>query len=639
MSRTFIRQDTQVRQSDVFDGGLTPGSTLQSGSASLEGDLNSLRSQVYNLLKKQAGGAWYDALSAPSQFPGEGNTTRAVDNLNSDLHVLERKRVLVAAANITDVTVPAAASATATFSSSGAFSDGETLTIGAQTYTFKTPFVNAANNIDASGTVAQTHENLRRAINGQGVAGTNYGTGTVTNANVSATDTATSNVLTALTGGTWANNIATSDSCTNATIGASLTGGAGDVVVLLIGELPAQTIAAIGAVTTIGTVGATNATFGNHALTAVAGANALAPKNLCEVEDEATHDPILSSGRIIYALFHNESATDGSTMTGTTTNRAQLTFVRINSGGTALERVPTADIAGKVIHYTSVQRKALEDLNEQDFLKGAVTDTPAAVSVTRQGAYDGQGATAVEVVTNSTLDLNTAGVFWELRDLVNATLLRLTEGSTGGTTTLQVGADVDTFDVNALVNDFAAGLKVRTGSQEIKIGVTDGVIESTATNNLRISAAGGVLQLDDSYQTASTWVGTTGVPLANSSAEWSTYRTNYGEVSLLNAINQAITAGITRSTKVFANVTTDAVADTNVGGTSGGANLDAQLQDLSIGSFIDDNDVFLNGSLLRGGADAAANNDYYPGTSLATGQLKFEFKLKTGDVLSLISWR
>jgi hypothetical protein len=193
--------------------------------------------------------------------------------------------------------------------------------------------------------------------------------------------------------------------------------------------------------------------------------------------------------------------------------------------------------------------------------------------------------------------------------------------------------------VNALVNDFAAGLSVRSGSQEIRIGMTDGVIESTATNNLRLLAAGGILQLDDSFQTASTWVGTTGVPLASSSAEWSTYKTNYGEVSLLNAINQAITAGITRSTKVYANVTTDILADTNAGGVGGGANLDAQLQDFTVGSFIDDNDVYLNGSLLRGGADAAANNDYYPGVSLSNGQLRFEFKLKTGDVLSVISWR
>ena len=41
--------------------------------------------------------------------------------------------------------------------------------------------------------------------------------------------------------------------------------------------------------------------------------------------------------------------------------------------------------------------------------------------------------------------------------------------------------------------------------------------------------------------------------------------------------------------------------------------------------------------LLRSGANAAANNDVYPGTSLANGQLKFEFALTTNDVLTVMS--
>jgi hypothetical protein len=52
---------------------------------------------------------------------------------------------------------------------------------------------------------------------------------------------------------------------------------------------------------------------------------------------------------------------------------------------------------------------------------------------------------------------------------------------------------------------------------------------------------------------------------------------------------------------------------------------------------VDDHDIYLNGALLRSGADASANNDVYPGTSLVAGQLKFEFPVKINDVICVIS--
>ena len=66
-------------------------------------------------------------------------------------------------------------------------------------------------------------------------------------------------------------------------------------------------------------------------------------------------------------------------------------------------------------------------------------------------------------------------------------------------------------------------------------------------------------------------------------------------------------------------VTANVSANADVGGVGGGANLDAQLPDMSGGTFLTDYDVFVNGQLQRPGADASANNDYYPGTSLANG--------------------
>ena len=88
--------------------------------------------------------------------------------------------------------------------------------------------------------------------------------------------------------------------------------------------------------------------------------------------------------------------------------------------------------------------------------------------------------------------------------------------------------------------------------------------------------------------------------------------------------------------------TAPAAEHADVGGVGGGTNLDAQLGDYSSVTFLTDVDVYLNGALLRNGANAAANNDVYPGTSPANGQLKFEFGLVASpgnpDVITMIIW-
>jgi len=94
--------------------------------------------------------------------------------------------------------------------------------------------------------------------------------------------------------------------------------------------------------------------------------------------------------------------------------------------------------------------------------------------------------------------------------------------------------------------------------------------------------------------------------------------------------------------KTTAAVTANTAADTDVGGAGGGTNLDAQLGDYSLVNFVTDVDVYLNGQLLRNGANAAANHDVYPGTSAATGQVKFEFGVLASpgnpDTITMIVW-
>lgn len=636
MGRTFISQDTQIRKSYVYTDNVAPSATnYETNPVSLEDDLNSLRSQVHNLLTLQTS-HWYNDISTPSTF--EGGAKRAVDGLNQDLHDLEHKRVLVDVYNLVDVTVPSQVRATDALASSGPtnFADGETVTIDSVVYTFTSPFVDAAFNVAVGGTAQDSYDNLKAAINLEAGAGTLYGTATTLHPTVTALSSSSTTLsCRAKSYGTVGNTIAASSTSANNTWNSAyFTGGAGDMVILSAPQLPTYTTAAIGSVTTLGTVCAYNSGFGiADATKVVTGTDAISPKNLGSLTDATTHDPILSSGRVVYCLFQSESNTDGSTMTGTTPNRAMLSFVRINTASTALELVPTADIAGKTIHYASRVRKYLLGLSEQDFLKGAEIDIPAGATITRQVAYDNQSTVPVDLTTNATLDLQGAGLVWSVRDNLEANLFRIVEGSGTSNTTIHIDSDVDVFDSHAVTNTFYHGATIdSSGTRPIQVGVTDGQIQTSAGDLKLIGAA--LLAVSDQYQAGSTY--STDLVLADSSAEWSQFETDFGEVSILNALHKAYTHG-SRKSKVYANVTTNVNAGVDVGGVGGGANLDTQLPDMSTGTFLTDYDIFVNGELMRPAASVGVN-DYYPGTSLANGQLKFDFKLHTNDVLCVIPY-
>jgi len=636
MARTFIRQDTQIRTSDVYDDTVAPSlANFETNPVHIETDLNNQRSMLSHLLDVQAGN-WYDVINTPSAL--ETGTQRGVSNLNTDLHALEKKRVLRCVFSLVDVAVPASVAATATLTNATSFGNTETVTIDGKVYTFLTALAAGDGNVLIGANVAASHENLRRAINLDGVSGVNYDAATTLHPTVSATNGATTTVVTAKTAGTAGNTITTAQATANATWSgpALLSGGAGDLVILGAGELPSQTTAAVGAVTTLGTVVAAHTgTFGEHALDEVSGANAINPHNLLEIVDGSTRDPITSGGDRVYGLLQGESGlTDGVTITDTTTTRVQISFVTINGTGDDLVAAPATDIGGQTINYCSVERVRLEDLNEGDFLGGGQVDVPAGSTVTRQVGYDNQGVTPVELTNNADLDL-AAGIEWAIRDLANADLFRIIEGSGGSVSEINIHSGVDLYDNDAIDVDFASGASINSGgTRPIDVGVTDGVIESTA-GDLRILAFAELL-LDDVNQNGSTWAQTDGIKLSDTTQEWNDFETQYGEVSLLNAIVQASNQG--GIVKTCANVIATTVADTDV--SLSDSNLDAALGDLSLGSFVDDHDIYLNGALLRSGANAAANNDVYPGTDLnntADGQLKFEFTIKINDVLCVLN--
>ena len=514
MGRTFVRQDTQIRNSDLYDDTLAAGVTLESGATEIERDLNGVRSQLNRIIWSTASGNWYD------DVPTINGKQRGVRDLNFDLDELESQKVLCRDTLLTDVTVTAA-------------QNWEILVAASS----ETPSAVAA--------VALTQD--------------------------------------------------------GAVVAQSALSGAG---------------------------------FDVFELTELGGSTAIYPKNLMLVRSAADGSVLQSSGRDIFALLQYESTgVDGAAFDDVSAgNRAKLSFVRMNAALDDLEAVPVADIAGMTVNYAYVTRYQLDNVPEDCFLgQSSFIDASSSTTVTRQLAYNNQGTTPVELDTNATLDLDTAGISWIIRDLVNANLLKILEGSTGGTSEIQFGTDVDTFNNDAVINDFRTGLRTATGSTRIDIGVNAGVIETTGIADLRVLAAG-EMYLDDSNQTGSTWAQTSGIKLSDTTAEWDLYETLFGEVSLLNGIAQAYNR---RKPKVYANVTVTTSANNDVSLAS--SNLDVALPAMSGGDYLTDYDVFLNGDLLRPGANSGANHDYYPGTVLTpAARLKFEFTVKVNDVICVI---
>jgi len=526
MGRSLFDQDTQVHKSGTYDDSIAPSlANYETNPTSLEGDLNALRSMAHTLLKNRAGN-WYDDLNTPTAL--DTGTQRGVNDLNTDLHANERKRIL-----------------------------------------------------------------KRRSVVGADIG-----------------------------------PIATN---------------AQHVVLDAAGELPGNTTAAVGAVTTLGTVVAYEASFDTATLTEVTGGDSLTPKNLCKIVDSASRDAITDAqGREVYGLLQSESNTDGHTITTSTPNRVQISFVVANATGDDLQLAAAGTMDGKTIDYAPTERYAFEDIPEHAWLGENFVDVGAGAA-NRQQVYNNQGTTPVDLGTNATLDLESAGIYWEIRDDLEATLFRITEGSAGGTTELAIESAVDTFRVDAILNDFDQGVSVNTGgTRPIDVGVTDGVIESTA-GALEVQATT-TLSFDDGNKPVG-WSLAEGIHLSDSGTEWDNFEAEFGEVSLLNAIVQAKQNAERAST--WANViTADIAANTNITGAGGSPNISAQLPSYKGLSFINDVEVFINGQKQRPGADAAANNDVYPHATpanQATGDFYCEYLLHfrggvNPDNINMVVW-
>lgn len=623
MTKTFIRPSTQIKNSDVYDDTLAAGASMESGPTEIETDLNNLRSQMKRVFHADAAGDWFsDVLTINSK-------KRGLDQLGADLDDLEEKRILCGVQVLANIAVPAAAAASGSIVAvpKANLIDGETFTLddGVNPPTVFELDVdglgvgggNVAVDVSPDTTDVEVATRMVSAINGVGAglaltasnAGGTSATVTITNDQSGTVGNVT----------TWSDTVADAGF-----IITQPTGGDGDRVVLSQagGETPTDT-AAIG--TGLGAVVAVlSGDVGQAELVEIGGQNDLSPKNLVRVRDATTKDAITSGTQQVYGLLQAETGVVQGDAFDDTTKQVQITFVR-NNGADDLEVVPGSDIGGRTIEYLYMKRVTIDSIPEDcNFPNAGFIDQAALVDVTLDRAIDNQAGPATQT-NNIEVRVDDARS-WKyqtadgLRDLL--AILPNVAGD-------EIELNLDTLDVNT-VNppDFDRGAKIATAATEIDVGVNAGVIETLGANDLTLLGAGELL-LDDGNQSGSTWVQTAGIKLSETTAEWDAFKTTFGEVSLLAAIDQAANTAL--RVRKDAAVTTNIPADTLVDGGGGTPNIDAQLADYSSVNFVTDVEIFINGELMRPGADATANHDVYPSAVLAEqqrGAFFAEFQLK-----------
>lgn len=532
MSRSFLRQATQISASVDFDDALASGLSLQSSSYTIESDLNSLRSQVRRILYSTGSGKWYDGLPATT-FGG----ARGIQQLGSDLEDIEQKRLVYRIQkNVAGLVVPAG-------------QNYVTLSVGSG---FAPGFIAA----------------------------------------VSAT--ATGSIVSLIPGGGY--NV--------------------------------------------------------HDMALQSGSNPLTPKNLVIVVSSSTGNPIQANngqGFDIYALLQVSSSVGDGDVFDDSTKRIQLSFVQANAARTGLVPASISDIQGRTIQYSYTRRVNLDAIPDDAYLDGIFVDVVADISSTVASAL---ASLSASVSLDSAIDNQVGAATQTDRNIE----IRMTSpfswsfaNSTGARRFLEVNSagewvkfDINYFDVlNTNTAQFLNQIRTSVSGNWVQMGAgqvqsSGTLLVNSATGSNLIISGGNALVMADGNKQFSTY--TADFKLADSVADWNQYVTSFGQISLFDAL-QALSQSITGSKgqmKRTGVVTAKVNPDVNV---TYPTNLDAPLLDFSSypsASFVSGVNVYLNGQLQRGGMNGAANHDVYPGTSLASGDLKFEFKLEVGDVITMV---
>ena len=605
MTRTFLRS-TQIRQSDSYSDALEAGSELQSGSTSVESDLNALRSQM----KRALGTAdWYTAPVA------------SIDGLRTDLSELEDQKVLARVAVLVDVAVSGGANhvlltAAQAPSINAAIAAGVDGAICAQSANSGGGFA-AHELIEVAGANAIDPKNLiiiRDATTGAPITSSDRDVfGLLQVSSAQGDDAAFSNSSSKISFVRLNSALDDLEACPTGDIGGktinyqyprrlrlddmpeefwlnghSFTDHTTQVDVTAQraydnqGDTPVEL--STDAVLDLSAAGSWSIRDNANALVFAVSAGAVEVTGTLDVSGAADFDAAVN-------IDGGLDVTGASTLTGAATLSSTLAV----TGASTLSS--TLDVTGAASFGSTL------DVTGASTLTGAAT-LSSTLAVT--------GASTL----SSTLDVTGASTLSSTLDVTGA-------ASFGSTLDVTGAADFDA-NVNIDGNLAVVGTSTFSGSMTIETDLVVSDETIAQTGELTVSATTGLTfgaYLDS-------------IPLAVDAADWVSFDAEFpGAASLLSCLVTAKNSSTV--TKTFAVVDEAVAADADVGGVAGGANLDAQLPDMTGDASL--YDVFVNGSMLRPGANAGSDNDYYPGTSLANGQLKFEFALSIGDVICVVS--
>lgn len=388
------------------------------------------------------------------------------------------------------------------------------------------------------------------------------------------------------------------------------------------------------------------AAFAANELTTNAGGDALNPKNLALVHNNANGQVIESGGQDIFALLQVEGgATDGTAFNDTSGGaRLKLSFVIVNQSTKTLVACPASDIGGMTINYSYQLRTTLLNLPEQAFTgQGTFVDNIGSADITLTQATANQAGAGIPVNSPVLWRVATSQQFSVQNSNGSSTFFSIAPSGTSSTASIATS----TFSIATQSPVTSTqGFTLAQSTQAINVGVTAGQIDSaglaltsTGTNPLKLNS-GAQVSFKDGYLAGSTW--TSGaINLASSSADYSAFKAAFGEVSVLSGIVSA--SSMSKHQYLVADVIGGTIpANTNLTGAGTSANLSVQFPDFTkatnIGSQVK---IIRNGQILRYGVNAAAGQDWTVGTTPSTGDIMLATPVRGtsgglhGDVISV----
>lgn len=286
---------------DVSGGASAAGGTLTMSGVGIDGETATINGRVYELDADSSitGDVTVD-ISGGTKVQSTGTLTLTgtvadgeTITVGTEVYEIDTDGVVSGSNIAVDVSSFATASQGTLTLGGSAPSNNETITVGTQTYTWKTTLTGAADEIKIGSTVDDCIDNFVYAVNAGIGAGTLYGTGTVANADATAEKSSgTEAVLTAIIPGVAGDSIATTETMGDlanifddttlgtTTAGADCTAANADGVIISAfnGGTALEVTAAQGAGTTVDfsadAAGALDGSVGNSVATTYTTANA-----------------------------------------------------------------------------------------------------------------------------------------------------------------------------------------------------------------------------------------------------------------------------------------------------------------------------------------------------------------------------